>query len=502
MQRNNPKSSEIFTEKLHDDLSSDSSAENIKLLLQSLFEIAQFTHIDLEKNYQSVLKDDDLQNYLLRTLTKQEEINLQIRLEMLLKYFTDTQLPELDHEDKELLKIKKKIIILMNNLILDFESGITKIVESPSKIATFPGNGDLKQDGNDRDKISSQLNDKKTIFVRQLIAILSEILNKSEDKNFIKKIQKIFEKDIYKNSNEGNVLLIMDLKNLCVKKNQQQLSAIIDSYRLELKELRSQDQTTQLKIQQNSERLIDYLKYEFIFNYIANQAKERIEDLKKTDPEFKDDAKVYLNFYRLFNLIGKEAKKDFSINFPNINFRSYDQTSDSFKPESKQIIEFHDIIINIGDNDKFFELLSQEIIKEINYEKESYVSELFDIQAFKKLKDIIEDSAILSINDLLRLGILQDDLEKVVDQISHNSQIIIFKQKISKILGIGSSLEVSDDYKSGEIVGNVIRVIVEENRNKTSENNHIQQLRTSSSPSPLNGTRKSLSSKSSQEKEI
>jgi len=286
------------------------------------------------------------------------------------------------------------------------------------------------------------------------------------------------------------------------KKNQQQLSAIIDSCRLELKELRSQDQTTQLKIQQNSERLIDYLKYEFIFNYIANQAKERIEDLKKIDPEFKDDAKVYLNFYRLFNLIGKEAKKDFSINFPNINFRSYDQTSDSFKPESKQIIEFHDIIINIGDNDKFFELLSQEIIKEINYEKKSYVSELFDIQAFKKLKDIIEDSAILSINDLLRLGILQDDLEKLVDQISHNSQIIIFKQKISKILGIGSSLEVSDDYKFGEIVGNVIRVIVEENRNKTSENNHIQQLRTSSSPSPLNGTRKSLSSKSSQEKEI
>jgi hypothetical protein len=146
---------------------------------------------------------------------------------MILEYFTETRLPELDLEGQKLLDIKEKIINSINKLYLNFESSIAKIAQSPSKISTSPSQVTLAQGVDDnslsKDRFSAQLNNNKKIFIRQLIGILSEILSKSEDENFMKKIHKIFEQDIYKDSTEGNALLVIDLKNLCIKKNQQQI---------------------------------------------------------------------------------------------------------------------------------------------------------------------------------------------------------------------------------------------------------------------------------------
>jgi hypothetical protein len=492
MQGNSPRSSEILTEILHDDTSTT---------IKSLLEAGQFSDSEFKTNYKLILNDDDFQNYLLTTLSDspKDEISLEIRLQSVLAYFKETRLSISDFEGQKLLALKKAIINSIKNLYLDFESAITVIIQSNSKTSTPPSPLSLGQGDDDnqlpKDKVSVQLKSKKKIFVRQLIAILSEILSRSEDVNFTKKISKIFEKDFYKNSNEGNALLVIELKNLCVKKNHQQIMAMINSARTEPQELGLQDQSWHLKTQQVSRKIIDYFKYEFIFNCIFDQAKERVDELKISDPKFNGDAKVYLNFYRSFNLIIRTYAKDLSLNFPNINFRSYDCSQDSFKPNEKQIEEFYKIITAIADNDKLLKLVSKDIIKEIYDEKKSYVSEIFNLQNFKRLKGLIEEIAMDKIGHLMNLGIGSEDIDKIIDKSIYKCQVKIFKDEISNLLQDKNSLEIFSFKKITEIFDSV-------HKKTLIDLKFTHESKISTSPMPLNSPQGALSRKSSSEKEI
>jgi hypothetical protein len=272
---------------------------------------------------------------------------------------------------------------------------------------------------------------KKSLFF-ELWSIMSNIYKKRNNTEFLQQVDCIALESL-SSCDDFNIFMIFNLKNFCNKKSLNEL------------------------IKLNKSAIFNYIKQQLIYIFILELAREKCHQIKLINSSFSEDAEVYLNFIRIFNINFGEKLQ---LNLPPIIHQNF-LSLKKYQPSEDQISKFKNIVESF-DNSRYqtlCELIANQIAKEIYDPKDSLIPEISSLKFINNLKSNF-DEIVLDIYDKLnRTESIEEsnenDKKRIIANEIRQLQIEEFTHSLTKeLVGLINKKELlEDDSNQQQIAG-------------------------------------------------